>query len=277
MSAQINNSEWRARLLLTYRKRDEKTVLAGREHYGPLTVQKPFYPEADVCHTYLLHPPGGIAPGDHLSLNIVLEDAAEVLVTTPAAGKFYRCDHRGSSLQQHIHLARGSALEWLPQESIAFNNCSAEVLTRVELADTARFFGWDMVCLGRPASGEAFTGGNFRQRFELWREGRPLLLERSLYSGGADALQKPWGLNGHTVAGTLIANYADESALQAARMVCEKGGGALSAATLVEDFLVCRCLADSAETVRNGFIELWSALRPLLFGREGTVPRIWNT
>lgn len=277
MSAQITTSQWRARLLLGYRKRADRTVLAAREHYGPLTVQKPFYPEGGVCHTYLLHPPGGIAPGDHLSLDIALEEQAEVLVTTPAAGKFYRCDQRDSSLRQHLHLAHGAVFEWLPQESIAFNGCLTELFTRVELADEALFFGWDMICLGRPASGELFASGTLRQRFEFWRRGQPLLLERSLYTGGSEVLHKPWGMSNRTVAGTLIANHADETALRAARAECEDGGDALIAVTRVGDFLICRCLADGAETVRNCFIRIWKTLRPLLRGREGVVPRIWNT
>lgn len=277
MSAQIYSSEWRARLLLGFRKNDSRTVLSARQHYGPLTVQKPFYPEPSVCHTYLLHPPGGIAPGDHLALDVFLEDSAEVLLTTPAAGKFYRCDQRSSSLNQHMHVATGASLEWLPQEAITFAGCKTEIVTRINLEPGAKFFGWDILCLGRPASGELFASGRVRQRFELWRDRQPLLLERSLYIGGSDALIKPWGMQGYTIAGTLIANHADESIVSCARKHCGIDDNIILTATLVDDLLVCRCLAANAELMRNRFIQIWSVLRPLLLKRKAVSPRIWNT
>lgn len=252
-------------------------MLSSRNHFGPLTVQKPFYPEPSVCHTYLLHPPGGIVPGDHLSLQVNLEKGAEALLTTPAAGKFYRCDQRHSSLVQQLNLKDGASLEWLPQETIAFAGCDSEIVTRVELGYDARLFAWDMVCLGRPASGERFSHGRLRQRFEIWRQGRPLLLERALYSGGSDALNRCWGMQGYAVTGTLIANHADETVLQRVRGMSSVDAECTLAVTLIDEILVCRCLAKNAETARNAFIRIWSELRPRLLKREAIEPRIWNT
>jgi len=79
-------------------------------------VQRPFYPEGrDVCHVYLLHPPGGLVPGDSLEVDVNAGEGAQVLVTAPAATKIYRSDGRGSSLVQTLRVAAGAVLEWLPQ------------------------------------------------------------------------------------------------------------------------------------------------------------------
>ncbi len=88
-----------------------RTLLTRREHTGPLLVQRPFYPESELppagaptdsafpiapaqarapCHVYLIHPPGGVVSGDELSLEVETGAAAHALLTTPAAGKFYR-------------------------------------------------------------------------------------------------------------------------------------------------------------------------------------------
>ena len=77
-------SSWLAQLELVYAKRHDKTVITQRQHIGPLTVQRPFYPEAEVCHTYVLHPPGGVVGGDQLTLNVTVESGAHALITTPA-------------------------------------------------------------------------------------------------------------------------------------------------------------------------------------------------
>ena len=41
-----------------------------RRHEGPFCIQRPFYPGDGACHVYLLHPPGGLAAGDELDLDV---------------------------------------------------------------------------------------------------------------------------------------------------------------------------------------------------------------
>jgi len=82
--------QWQARLDIHLNRQGARTVLAAHRHSGPLRLQRPFYPEGSaVCHLCLLHPPGGLVMGDELSTTLTLEAAAEAVVTTPSAGKFY--------------------------------------------------------------------------------------------------------------------------------------------------------------------------------------------
>src|SRR3954463_8923969 len=90
MSATFPIDSWQAELRLRFAERDGKTFLVERSHRGPLVVQKSFHPEGDVCHTCIVHPPGGVVGGDSLTLNVMAEPNARVLLTTPAATKFYR-------------------------------------------------------------------------------------------------------------------------------------------------------------------------------------------
>ena len=129
---------WKAALNLGFEKPQDKTVLANRSQSGPLTVQRPFYPEGDVCHLYILHPPGGVVGGDELHINVDLKKQASTLITTPGATKFYRSTRldEGGKLSQQIQtlkVADNCALEWFPQENIFFNGTHTHLSTRVEL------------------------------------------------------------------------------------------------------------------------------------------------
>ena len=81
---------WQGSLALRYRSEDGRTRVHDR-HDGPLRVLKSLHPEGDrVCHSVLVHPPGGIVGGDTLAIELALEAGAHALVTTPGATRFYR-------------------------------------------------------------------------------------------------------------------------------------------------------------------------------------------
>lgn len=267
------DSGWHAELALRFARRRERTVLAARHQRGPLLVQRPFYPEADgVCHAYVLHPPAGIVGGDDLRMSFELEPEAHALVTTPAATRWYFSHGRDAQVVQHAALADGATLEWLPQETLLFDGAHARLATRIDLSGSARFCGWEILGLGRPACGERFLNGAIDFRFEVFRDGQPLLLER--LRGGAGGLP---GLRGHAACATFIATPADASALEAAREVLRAAPDTLGAATLIGDTLVARGLAARCEPLMTALAELWSAARPLILGRVAVPPRIWRT
>src|ERR1700761_321761 len=136
---------WKAELALLYRHLDNRTFVAERRHEGPLVVQKPLYPEGPgVCHSVLVHAPGGIAGGDSLTLDLSLERHARALITTPSATKWYKADGRVARQMSHLSVGACAVLEWLPLESILFDEADAVIGATVALADDAVFAGWEI-------------------------------------------------------------------------------------------------------------------------------------
>lgn len=271
---------WSANLSLGFTVRATRTVLTHRRHDGPLQVQRPFYPPGDrACHVYVLHPPGGVVGGDALTIQVEVGRGAHALLTTPAAGKLYRSDGPCAQLSQELRVAGGAWLEWLPQETIAFDGARAASATRVELAGSAGFIGWEILCLGRLAAGERFTHGAFTQRFEIRRDGLPLWWERNALAGGTPALGAPWGLAGRSVVATLVAVGRASATLLAELRASLHAAGVDGefAVSQLREALVCRYLGHSAEQARAGFTGAWRLLRPALWGVEATPPRIWAT
>src|SRR5579885_3001319 len=119
---------------MRFERRGDCTILAERSHDGPLVVQKPLYPEGrDVCHVVLVHAPGGIAGGDELSLGVSLDPSARALVTTPAATRWYKSAGAASRVESQLDAATGAILEWLPSETIVFDEADAHAATVVRL------------------------------------------------------------------------------------------------------------------------------------------------
>ena len=267
---------WQASLSLGFELREGKTILAEKAHDGPLVVQKPLYPEgAEVCHAIVVHPPGGIAGGDELALEVKTKKQASALLTTPGATKWYRS--AGPVARQAISLEVAGSLEWLPQETIVFDGARAELDFKADLAAGAVLLGWDLVCLGRTGSGERFGRGGYRFATRVRREGRLLWQERGRIEGGGRLLDSPAGLAGKPVFGTLFCSgpMPEKELLEETRkIVPESGEGAL---TLLPGILLARYLGDSTEAAKRWFAALWRALRPALCGRAAVEPRIWHT
>lgn len=253
-------------------------------------MQRPFYPEGEaVCHVALLHPPGGVVGGDELRLDARLESGAHALLTTPAAGKFYRSAGPLARQIQRLSVAPGAMLEWLPQETIVYNGARLRTLTRIDLQGDAAFLGWETLCLGRPAAGELFTTGECRQTLELWRDGLPLSLESGCYGGGDPVLHAAWGLQGQPVIATLLGAPVPTPPAEEEQGMVEAiraGWNALAApalqgeqvaVTALDGVLICRYLGSSTARARRWLTLAWSLLRPALFNRPACPSRFWNT
>jgi urease accessory protein len=273
-------TDWQARLALGFERRDGRSVLARREHFGPLRVQKSLHPEGpEVCHAILLHPPAGIAGGDELDIRVNVENNAHALLTTPGATKWYRSAGLWAQQKLTLEIAANATLEWLPQETIVFDSAYAKMQTHISLAGEALFMGWEVLCLGRRASGEKFERGTLQLATRVELEGKPIWIERGKLQGGSPLLDSPIGLNGYSVSATLLAAGREigSSLLARCREVQSLESESRQGITTLPKLLVARYLGHSSEAARGWFIDLWRLLRPALAGRDAQNPRIWNT
>lgn len=267
-------SPWNAELELHYRRAGGRTTLAQR-HRGPLQVQKALYPEGDsTCHTVVVHPPGGIAGGDALTIDVATAPGAHALITTPGAAKWYKANGRPAS--QRVHLRIEGALEWLPQEAIVFDAADARSELRIDLGADAAMLGWDIVALGRIASGERFARGAFAQTIRVHEQGQLQWLERTRLAGDDALLDSPVGLRGARVFGCFWAygpRWSDAQ-LEALRHTDDRA----LLTRLSPRLLVARALCHTTAAVRAALEQLWTRVRPLVFdGLAPVRPRIWAT
>ncbi|MEO8311425.1 MAG: urease accessory protein UreD [Caldimonas sp.] len=273
---------WRGSLALDYQLRDGRTAVRDR-HDGPLRVLRALYPEGGVCHSILVHPPGGVVGGDELAIDLTLGEGAHALVTTPGATRFYRSSGATATQSLRVAAGAGSRLEWLPLETIAYSGCEASNALRFELAPGAEMIGWDVTALGLPESDRPFDAGRFTQSIEV--PGR--WLERgAIAAGDARLLDSPLGWAGQRVLATMwfaaggpFAPARGDALLEAARAAARTH--ALAAATGTtspqEGVIVVRALAARVEPAMDLLQRIWRAWRPLAWDLAATAPRVWST
>ncbi|MEA2117863.1 urease accessory protein UreD [Halovibrio sp. HP20-50] len=272
---------WAASLDLTFAQREGATRMMKARHHGPLRVQRPFYPEGkrEACHVYMLHPPGGLVSGDALTISAHVERGAHALLTTPAANKLYKADSQGVAWTQHAQLSvdGGGILEWLPQETIAFDGSKGEQRTHIALHGSARCLGWEVMALGRPASDLPYVSGRIEQHFRLTLDGKPLWLERQSLDPLHPRFAGRWGQGGATVQATLWAVGISDApaAIEVLREALPDNPR--WAVTVRHGVVLLRYLGNSRNEAWALCEQAWQLLRPRWIERDAHTPRIWLT
>jgi urease accessory protein len=276
---------WHGHLSLDYRLDADMTRTVGHDrHDGPLRVLKALYPEGPrVCHHVLVHPPGGVAGGDHLDIAVEVGDGAHALITSAGATRFYRSDNQPAAQIARLQLRGHARLEWLPLETIAFPGCRASNQVHFELAPGAQCLGWDLLALGLPDADQAFNAGWIEQQLQwpgVWLErGRIAADDTRLLAG-------PVGLAGELALGTLwFASHAPwpaaqrEALLDAAREVCAGSDLAATSGATSPDarLIVLRVLAPRIEPLFSLLCAVRAAWRQTAWQLAAETPRVWRT
>lgn len=297
---------WNARLDLHYRREADRTV-GAHHHVGPLRVLKALYPEGPgICHHVVVHPPAGIAAGDRLTLQGRLDPDAHVLLTTPGATRFYRCDGDTGVQDIHLTVGEGARLEWTPGETLVYDGAQAHNRMRFDLAPGARMIGWEVTALGLPAAGKPFLRGALHQRLSVVARDAggyevPWLEQGRLAADDHRLLESPLGLGGHRTLATMwlaCGDVAPDDPLRAALLEARQrtlavvdawhGRWPLAGAAAgpqrpvgitlaMPHVLVLRALGERVEPLMQLLRAVRGAWREPLLGVPAADPRVWST
>jgi urease accessory protein len=254
--------------------------MTERRHTGPLQVQKPLYPEGrSVCHTVILHPPGGMAEGDTIKIDVTQEPDSKTVLTSPAATKWYKSRNNFSSQQVRVRLGKRAQLDWLPPENILFEHARADFRFQLELGEQASAIGWETFVFGRRAMGENWDAGALRIDSQFIDEHGLLWAEKANLTGGSGLRTATQGLAGFPIAGMIWAAGSNCSqtlgeTLSSSLPFTETIRAGVTC--LNRGVLVVRAVAQKIEPLRNLMVSCWSFLRPVIHGRQSSPLRLWN-
>lgn len=279
------HQSWHANLDLEFSSRDGITRLTKKKHQGPLVVQKALYPEGKgVCHVVMLHPPSGLAGGDHLFTSVSVNQDAQAVLTTPGATRWYKSNGRIASQRTDIKIETGAHLDYLPHENIFFDQVVGRSSLSIHQAVGSSLIAWDMIQLGRTASGEAWSESSLDMHASLHLDQQPVWIDQSALDSNSVSRYSMSGLDGHRVFGTmwmsstLVNQHLSE--ILAANMPW--GSGLRSGVSFMDigqqhGLMVIRALAQEVEDIRQLFIQTWLRMREHVCGLPAQSLRLWKT
>lgn len=257
--------------------RDGKTDLADLRQVSPLRVLFPTAASGDPLTAALVTTSGGLVGGDSLAFDLRVEDGASGLFVAQAAEKIYRSSGADGRIDVRLSVGRDGWLEYLPQETILFDNARLRRCTDVDVAQGGRLLAGEMLVFGRTARGERMNHGLIRDAWTIRRNGR-MVWSDALHLDGdiAGRLDDGAGFDGCHAMATLALVVDDPPPFLTILRACPDHSQVRFGATIVNGILIARWLSADAQTLRRSFGYAWGELRAAAGSCPKTLPRLWH-
>ena len=222
-------------------------------------------PEAVLVNTA-----GGITGGDRFSYQVATENS-ELVVTTQAAERAYRSASETASLSVKLTARNGSALHWLPQETILFDGCSLRRNVEVDIDASSECLMLEALTYGRHAMKETLNDCLFSDQWRIRQAGQLVHAEAlRLESAVSDMLRQIAGGASAQMSATLIYLGPRLDNITSNLKTVFDRVSSLAAFSAWQDKLVVRLLSNEAHRGREDIIEILNAMR------EHDLPRVWQ-
>ncbi|GJE29293.1 urease accessory protein UreD [Methylobacterium organophilum] len=224
-------------------------------------------PEAVLVNTA-----GGIACGDRFTVSAEVGEGAALVFTTTAAEKIYRSDGPVSRIENHLRVGAGGRIDWLPQETILYDQARLARRFEADLGAGAALLACEILVLGRAARGETVAQGLVEDQWRIRRQGRLAYADSLRLEGELHALMRRPAIGGGARALATLIDLAPgaEARLDEARALLDDPA-VEAGASAWNGHLALRLLAADADALRRlcaRFLTAW---------RGAPLPRVWQS
>lgn len=160
-----------------FARRGAQTRLVDLHQSGSAKVMLPglrSQNQGPVPEAVFLNTSGGLTGGDRLAFALELGEGARVLATTQTAERAYAATEGAAEIQISARVSNGGHLDWMPQETILYQNAHLIRHSQIDLGEGASCLLSESVVLGRHAMGEVVTQARLFDHRMICRAGRPV-------------------------------------------------------------------------------------------------------
>jgi len=265
----LERARGRARLACKYE--GGETRLSEFYQSGSAKIRLPRVEPGARREAVLINTAGGVTGGDRLSYEVEAGAGTALTVTTQAAERIYRRSAGTAEVETSLAVGTSAHLDWLPQETIAFDRSALRRSLTADLAEDASLLAIESIVLGRAAMGETARSISLSDRWRVRRKGKLLFADNLRIEG--DAVETLAG--GATGKGAsafatllLVASDAETRAETARASLAEcRSEAGISA---WNGMMVGRFIAPDGHTLRADLARLVETLRGM------PMPRVWN-
>ena len=248
-------------LRLSVKLRDGETVLDGLRQSGCLKARFP-RPERGAWMNAVT-----------LNSTIAFANGTRATIAAQAAERFYRAlpGARAAEIRTSITVDAGASAEWLPQETIFFDNCAVDRRLDIDLAKDAWFLGVESLIFGRAAMGEVVRHARISDTIRIRRDGRLIQHDAIRMHGEVEArMRRPATAGGARAVATLMHVAPDAATKLESLRAALEGHGAETGASTWEGMLIARMVAPGGAELRRAVVAGLQALR-----NPRPLPRVW--
>ncbi len=186
--------------------RDGGSVLGALRQQGSAKIRLPRQRPGAPVEAVFLNTAGGITGGDRFDYAAEAEVGAHLVATTQAAERLYKAQPgEVGRVVTRLRVDAGARLDWLPQETIAYDGAALERRLEADIAADGRFLALESWIFGRLAMGEQVRSAHLVDHWRIRRGGELIFAEALRLSGPvADILNRPAALGGMRAMATLL-------------------------------------------------------------------------
>ena len=251
---------------------DRRSAVIDLRQQGALNIRFPrrISPELEAV---IINIAGGVAAGDRYDLQVMVEAGAALTLSTAAAEKVYRSP--GATSHLDVALDVKGRLDWLPQETILFDQARLARRLHISMADDAALLASEIMVLGRAAMGEKMATGLLRDEWRIRRDGRLVYTDILRLEGDLGTLLQRAAIADEATAFASMLYVAPdaEARLDEARALIDnlRSSACDVAASAWDGVLSLRWLAREAHALRVKAASFLEAFR------QRPLPRVWMT
>ncbi len=258
----------RGRAHLGFRSQGGKTKLVDLYQSGCVKALLPKNHENRI-DAVIINTAGGVTGGDKLIYSAQLDIGAELCLTTQTAERIYKSSGGVGQIETQFILGKNAALDWLPQETILFEQSALSRQLTVDMDATASTLILEPIVLGRKAMGETLQSCLFTDHWRVTRGGK-LAYADALRITAPTALSGVACLGQNRAFATLVYIAPDAEARRDQMQSLINFDDVATATSAWNGCLVTRFIASDAQPLRHALISTLSEFR------AQPLPRVWH-